>query len=70
MKKRLNLKTLKVQSFVTDSVDLEAMKGGSEPISDTTVCLVNCEPCGTDGCGGTGGGDSEGIQCTEIIRIA
>lgn len=64
MKKKLSLKNLRVQSFVTDSYDLSQLKGGNEPISDTTVCLVNCEPCDTGG-GGVGGDTDGGINCQQ-----
>lgn len=58
MKKKMNLKQLRVQSFVTDSHLLSQLKGGNEPISATTICDMNCEPCDTDG--GGGGGDTNG----------
>lgn len=67
MKKKLNLKMLQVQSFVTDSILMEDLKGGSDPATGTTICLVDCRPCDSEGGCGTGGGDdTQGFNCTVI----
>ena len=66
MKKKLNLKSLRIQSFVTDTIDLTALKGGNQLISNTTICDMNCQSCDTGGDGGDTGGASDGDVCTEI----
>ena len=66
MKKKLGLKSLRVQSFVTNAMLTEYLKGGSDTYTASTNWLIDCRPCDSDGCGGGTGGDSDGIVGTEI----